>query len=219
MHNPHQLAASIRDDRDNFDMRFAVGRGGEKDIASILLRAGYNVLETGQIASATGAPKIATPTTPIIVTDLFVWRGVVCRWVECKCKDSFTWHRNTQQFQFGINKHQVLDYQAAERTSPWPVFVMVIVRGGHVKDCPHKTSPKGLFGQKLSVLSKSIHHFDDKWGKSGMFYWNIDALHPIDSVARESLKSLGIAISEPAIHLVEQPKQRDAQQLSLWGVR
>ena len=191
MANPHQLAASIRDDQENFAKRYQFGRAGELEIQSRLKKAGYNILATCQIVpeSGHGGPRIVTPTkNDPVVADFFVWRGVVSRWIEVKHKSAFSWYRKTSCWVTGINLHQYRDYQEIERTSPWPLWLFFLHDGDYAIGSPFPDSPSGLFGNKLSYLTAHEHHRATQWGSSGMVYWAIEQLEPLDREAKQSIK-------------------------------
>ena len=219
MTNPFQQEASRRDDRENFDLRYQYGRAGELEIAKRLRAAGYCVLNACEMVHGSGgAPTISTPNAPLISTDYFVWRGETSRWIEVKRKAAFAWSLKGRCWVTGINVHQYNDYQAIEKNSPWPVWLLILHGGGPAKDSPYPDSPAGLFGKKLSDLVTCEHHRAPQWGMSGLVYWAIDVLEPLDREAIDSLKRWKLGRYAEPIRAVEpESPQRDPEQLRLEG--
>jgi hypothetical protein len=218
MTNPFQYEASIRADKENFDERLRFGQAGEREITSRLKRAGYNVLEPRLIVPESGSiPTISTPSTNLTVADLFVWRGEVCRWIEVKRKSAFAWYRKKQCWVTGINRHQYRDYQAIEKNSPWPVWLFLLHDGGFAKGSPFADSPAGLFGNPLSYLTTNEDHQAPQWGMSGMVYWAIDKLEPLDREANRSMERFNLRQPKKTIHIVSPEPRREPEQLLLEG--
>lgn len=221
MHNPNQLAASIRDDRENFEVRYNFGRVGEREIIIRLRRGGHTVIELAQIApDCGGAPSLLTPTSEIIATDLFVFNSVISRFVECKRKATCGWFRKKQCFTSGINLHHYLAYRETQKLSPQhPVWVFFLHEGGKAKDAPYLDSPCGLFGKKITDLAMLEDHRSDHWGKSGMVYWQIKDLEPLDNEAKESFARFGYAlpVRPTAAAMTAQEAADVEEQLALWG--
>ena len=59
----------------------------------------------------------------------------------------------------------------------WDLWLMFLHKGGVAKDSP--LSPSGLYGGEILYLKNHICHESDKWGKSGMVYWNINTLEKL----------------------------------------
>ena len=198
------------DDRRTFSENFAFGRGTEKWVGGLLNRQGCSVMETGQIVPKTvvGGPTIAAPMRNILVTDLFVWRGALARWIEVKHKTCFAWNRNNKRWVTGIDLHLYRHYQDIENNSPWPVWLFFQHDGGYAKGSGFRHSPFGLFADSLQHLMANEFQQSDLWGPSGMVYWEIESLEPFDEQAHESLRrfNLGRYKAPAPVALPEQPQ-------------
>ncbi len=111
----------------------------------------------------------------LIAPDMLAFNGETTRWIEAKHKTAFSWHRISNTWVTGIDLRHYNDYLEVEDTSPWPVWLLFLHRGGQAKDSP-ANSPAGLFGNQLSILRENENHRHTNWGKSGMVYWSISNL-------------------------------------------
>ena len=98
--------------------------------------------------------------------------------VEAKCKSGFTWSRQYQRFETGIDRHHFRDYLEIRHRTGVPLWILFLQKGGAVKDAPPEkpSSPRGLFGNEILELATRISHEHDGWGRHGMVYWSAE--HP-----------------------------------------
>lgn len=166
----------------NFQEQLAIGQAGESAIAQWLRRRGYTVLPVYEKIIDTGkGPHLFLPGESLIAPDLFVFRGSSAYWLEAKHKSAFSWYRIGQRWVTGIDLHHYSQYLRVNESTPWPVWLLFLHRGGQAKDSP-ANSPAGLFGNTLDVLAKNESHRSDRHGKSGMVYWAHSSLKYIASV-------------------------------------
>lgn len=159
----------------SFQASLDVGRAGESLVAMWLRARGNTVLPVYEkIIDEGKGPQLFTPTAQMIAPDMLVYRGNNALWVEAKHKTAFSWHRNTQKFVTGIDLRHYTHYLHVDASSPFPVWLIFLHRGGRAKDSP--LSPSGLFGNSLDVLRNCENHRHEKWGRTGMVYWAIDSL-------------------------------------------
>lgn len=168
----------------SFSTQLDYGKAGESTIANFFKGKGYSALpvyekETGEFK---GPTIFAFDTSTIIAPDMLVFNKEKCMWIEAKRKGSFSWHRNTQRWVTGIDLHHYSEYKKVDELSPWPVWLMFLHEiGPNAKDTPEgMTSPSGLYGNDLNVLSERENHRHANWGKSGMVYWSEESLIKFD---------------------------------------
>jgi hypothetical protein len=167
----------------HFDRQLEKGRAGESLIALWLVRRGFDVLPAYEIEnSAYKGPRLFSARGNLVAPDLLAFRlfqgAPDVRWCEAKSKAAFTWHRLSETYQDGIDKHYWVDYLALRDRMPWPLWLLFLHGPGQVaKDNPEDMIPPiGLFGGEVQRLAGCIHHESDKWGKGGMVYWTADDL-------------------------------------------
>lgn len=166
----------------SFAQDLANGVAGETAIARWLRRKGFSILPVYEKIMDTGkGPQLYTPKGPLIAPDLLVYRGEKVLWIEAKRKSAFTWHRITSRWTTGIDLRHYQDYCRIDDEAPWPVWLLFLHEGGQAKDSP-LDSPAGLFGNKLSFLRRNENHRSDRWGASGMVYWEKDNLRLIATI-------------------------------------
>ena len=157
-----------------FSSTLRFGKIGESAIAEWFKRKGYSALPVYEKEISEGkGPQLYTPVASLIAPDLVVLRGDGrVFWIEAKHKTAFTWHRNTQTWNTGIDLRHYEDYLKVAQVSPWPIWLLFLHEDGVAKDTPEgQISPTGLFGGELIYLSKNEHHRHENWGRSGMVYW------------------------------------------------
>lgn len=165
--------------RATFGQNLKIGKTGESVIANYFKNKGYCILPVYDVEINSGkGPQLFTLEKQLIAPDMFVFNGNKCYWVEAKHKTAFSWHRNTERWVTGIDLRHYRDYCEVDRITPWPVWLMFLHKGGQAKDSPID-SPSGLFGNTLKCLQDNENHRSNKWGNSGMVYWNIDSLKKI----------------------------------------
>jgi len=163
----------------SFDEALKVGRLAESAIAKWFMRRGYNVFPAYEVENGNyKGPRIFGANGELISPDLFVFKPEAVFWVEAKSKAAFTWYRIGQNYQDGIDKKCWLDYLKLAQAMYWPVWLLFLHGPGQVaKDNPEgMVPPTGLFGQDISELKNRVDHESDKWGRTGMVYWNVDSL-------------------------------------------
>jgi len=166
----------------NFQRKLEIGKIGETQIAKWFQSRGFAVLpvyekEQGEfkgpvLYTASKGQKVAP--------DMLVFKKDKTLWIEAKHKSAFTWHRKTERWTTGIDRHHFNDYLAIADLSDIPVWLLFLHRVGVAKDTPHgMVSPTGLYGGEIFYLTKNINHTHQNWGKSGMVYWAHDKLKHI----------------------------------------
>lgn len=160
----------------SFEEQLKIGAIGEGLIAGWLRSRGHHVMPVyeKEIASGKG-PRLFSPDRQLIAPDMLTFKATDIRWIEAKHKTAFSWHRNTKRWVTGIDRRHYLDYLQVGSTTPFPVWLLFLHRGGQAKDSP-ADSPAGLFGNRLAFLCTHVNHTHDHWGTSGMVYWAIDSL-------------------------------------------
>ena len=163
----------------SFSASLDYGKAGESAIGNWLRRRGWAVLPVYEkIISEGKGPQLYMPNKALIAPDLFAFgRGKAC-WIEAKHKTAFSWHRLTGRWVTGIDLRHYADYCDVDDCTPWPVWLLFLHEGGRAKDSP-ADSPKGLFGETLTMLRAHENHRHENWGASGMVYWARDALRQL----------------------------------------
>ena len=168
------MSASAND----FESRLEQGQMGESLIARWLQRRGYSVLpayekEVGEYKG----PRIFSAKRSLVAPDIFAFRFQNEQkrvfWVEAKSKAAFTWHRLSKTYQDGIDRRHWRDYHELRNQMPWDLWILFLhAPGGVTKDNPpDKVPPVGLFGGEVLHLARCIDHESERWGRSGMVYW------------------------------------------------
>lgn len=135
---------------------------GESVIALWLRSKGYTVIPAYEKqADDWKGPRVFLPSGKLVAPDMFclITRGATTygMWVEAKTKSRFTWYRNGETWQTGIDEPHFNDYNELQRVHHLPVFLMFYhqnptpsaddLRWGSPPDCP-----TGLFVGRLDVL-------------------------------------------------------------------
>jgi hypothetical protein len=176
----------------NFEESYSFGRIAESQIGQwVRINKGFHVLPVYEIEKKTGkGPRLFTGqvldtlSKELVAPDMLAFRFINgkndIRWVEAKHKSHFTWHRNSQNWQTGIDLRHYLDYIKVQEQTQWPIWLMFL----HEDDKPWtsdlangspKTCPTGLFGADLSYLMRheDHRHKHEKYSRSfPMVYWN-----------------------------------------------
>ncbi len=175
------MSSVFLDGQQEFNRRLTEGKLGESRIAAWLKSGGFSVLPVYEIEQQTGkGPRLFMPKKQIIAPDMFVFQtteaGLEAYWIEANHKEAFTWYRQKGQFETGIDLRHYHDYCLIDATTPWPVWLLFLHRGGQAKDSP--PSPSGLYGNLLSYLRLHESHQSDRWA-DGMVYWAITDLQKL----------------------------------------
>lgn len=166
-----------------FKQKLIIGKIGESKIANWLRFNGWNILPVYEIEKNQGkGPQIYTASMQnLIAPDLLAFgkedRYVGTIWVEAKHKTVFSWHRITKRWVTGIDLRHYNDYLKVDKLSKWDVWLFFLHQNDRIdKRNEPWPCPTGLFGQRLSTLSKIENHRHSNWGRSGMVYWAKDSL-------------------------------------------
>ena len=166
-----------------FEANLSFGQAAESAIATWLRNRGHAVMPVYEKLFDTGkGPQVFMPQGSLVAPDLLAWKGNKALWIEAKHKSAFSWHRKTQRWVTGIDLHHYADYCRVADNSPWPVWLLFLHRGGQAKDSP-ADSPRGLFGQELSILRGCENHRHENWGRHGMVYWAVQSLRLLEAEA------------------------------------
>lgn len=131
-------------------------------------------------------------------------------WVEAKHKEVFTWHRKTERWTTGIDRHHYREYLAVVEQVPWPLWLLFLHESEipDDRDKPYAPGacPVGLFGQDIAKLkcdgpcrggwvhstSCPVSHEHDNWGTHGMIYWAVESLRPLANLeeVREAQRAM-----------------------------
>lgn len=151
------------------------GKVAESAIAQYLMRRGRAILPVYEKLIDEGkGPQLFTAEGSFVAPDLCAIGNGKIIWAEVKHKTAFTWHRITGRWTTGIDLRHYSDYQRVAEKTRLPVWIFFLHEGGAAKDSP-PDSPSGLFGNELGILTQRENHRSDRWGKSGMVYWAIEA--------------------------------------------
>jgi hypothetical protein len=173
--------------KDSFNDCFAFGRIAEGAITQWLVRAhNYNILPAYEIEIPSGkGPRLLTKSSELISPDLYGIKVneklvLIRKWFEAKHKERFTWHRNSHNWQTGIDLTHYEDYWKVRQSTQTGVYILFLHRSnqpsqsdlanGSPSECPI-----GLFCGELGYLRKHEHHRDSyaKYGRTyPMVYWN-----------------------------------------------
>jgi hypothetical protein len=183
----------------------AQGRIVEDQISQWLIRAqGWILLPPYEIEiPSRKGPRLSTPNGELIVPDLlgmrYKGRKFVLKWWEAKGKSRFTWHRNSGNWQTGIDLRHYEDYIEVQKQT-FEVYVCFL----HKSSTPSKSDldygspaicPTGLFGNTLSYLMAHEHHKDKYFNgrrDCPMVYWNESDLERLATL--EEVQTLPISL-------------------------
>jgi hypothetical protein len=165
-----------------FAQKLHQGHVGESVIASWFRRKNYHILPVYEIEKHMGkGPRLYSPRAEVIAPDMLVFTDGKTFWIEAKHKEAFSWHRKTHQWTTGIDMRHYRDYCIINDSTPFPVWLLFLQKGGQAKDSP-LNSPSGLYGNSLSYLQQHENHRSEQWGRGGMVYWSIQHLKLLDTL-------------------------------------
>lgn len=183
--------------QDNFEKFLTTGLTGETAIAKWLRSRGKFIIPVYEKLIDNGkGPRLFTPYGLLIAPDMLVLGNDNIFWVEAKYKSGFAWYRKTRKFVTGVDLKHYLEYIQVSEQLPYPLWIMFLQRGESTKDCPTNTTPSGLYGGEISYLRTCESHRSDRWGSSGMVYWDIDSLKFI--APYEDVVNVNLNVPNPA---------------------
>ena len=173
-----------------FKESLQVGKMGESLIANWLRQRGNFVLPVYETTEEFKGPRLFTPAgydqKELIAPDMIAFQPHQNRFqaIEAKHKETFTWHRKSQNWQTGIDSNHWVDYLQIQESAGWDIWLLFLHRGGRDKHT-NEQSPSGLFGEKINTLKCKIHHTCplDKMGAGGMVFWNCQDLKQLATMA------------------------------------
>jgi len=171
----------------SFDDSLRWGQLGESAIAKWLNTKGYAVLpvyekDTGDYKG----PQVFCADRNMVAPDLLCFKPERVLWVEAKRKSVFSWFRQKQQWETGIDLHHYQQYLELRRRAPWPLWLMFLHEKGHTDEWPHEC-PTGLFGREILSLQRRESHTSDRHGRHGMVYWAHKHLWPLATLEEMAL--------------------------------
>lgn len=164
-----------------FKESLAVGRAGESEVSRFIISHGYRILPAYEIEGGEGkGPRLYRAQGNLVAPDLLGFRPQASQpnrlcWFEVKTKSVWTWHENGQQCQDGIDRKHWEDYKQVQDDLKWPVWVLFLHRTAAVQDnAPDWVVPpaSGLYGSTVNRMRVTLDHPSDRYGTSGMVYWN-----------------------------------------------
>lgn len=166
------------------------GQVGEGIIAKWLQSRGWYILPVYETEINSGkGPRIFAPQGErIIAPDALAMhpQKKLIRFVECKTKTVFSWHRITESWQTGIDLRHWHEYVSLATVLNCDIWILFL----HLQSAPKPydvkhgcpaACPTGLFGQELEKLKKTGRP-DTGWSR-GMMYWNHDHLVKLAELA------------------------------------
>ena len=162
----------------DFERSLKAGLVAESAIAKWFMRRGHLVLPAYEVeANGHKGPRVFSASGSLVAPDMLVFKsgGKQVFWIEAKSKAAFTWHRNSETYQDGIDRRYWEDYLRIAQNTGWPVWLLFLHGPGAVaKDNPAgKIPPTGLFGNEILRLSRCIDHPWPGCGNGGMVYWKV----------------------------------------------
>jgi hypothetical protein len=166
-----------------FQASLAFGQAAEGKIARYLRSQGHYVLPAYDLEyEISKGPRLFGRSKELIAPDFVDFTGSDIRWVECKCKTVFSWHRKSQKWVTGIDSRYWEHYCEVADCTHIPVWLLFLHQSSipnssdREKGCPTEC-PTGLFGNSVAVLRNNINHRSPSsthlngWGSTGMVYW------------------------------------------------
>lgn len=152
----------------------AQGMAGESAIARWIRARGAFVLPVYEKIVDNGkGPRLYAPDGELIAPDMVVMSEKGISWIEAKHKSGFSWHRIRQTWTTGIDLRHYFHYIEVAERLPFPVLLLFLQSGEATKDCPYDNSPSGLYGGEVLSLAQKESHRSDRYGPTGMVYWDI----------------------------------------------
>jgi hypothetical protein len=165
-----------------FREQLEIGQLGESLIAQWLQKRGWHVLPAYEKEIDTGkGPRLFAATASgggrLISPDLLIMKGGIFQWIEAKHKTRFSWYGLGKHFVTGVDiRHFAVICKVADITG-LPVWLLFLHKESQTwsSDVERWNAPSvcptGLLGQDISILRLKQSHRSDKYGKSGMIYW------------------------------------------------
>jgi hypothetical protein len=168
-----------------FEQALTQGKAGESLLSKWLQNRGHDVFPAYKVEmEAAKGPQLFTRDGQFVLPDFLAFRDGKAIWFEAKTKSRFTWHRQSERWTTGLDLRHYKEYlQVSERTR-LPVVLLFWHPCGNPSPadlnhgCP-AACPTGLFSGQLNILRTRYSHISNKWGNSGMIYWDVSALHKI----------------------------------------
>lgn len=168
----------------NFADSLSSGQLGESLIAQWLRRRGWHVLPAYEKEIDNGkGPRLFTASdagkAQLISPDLLAMRSGQFLWVEAKHKTRFSWYGKGNCWVTGVDRRHFEDYCAVTDSTGLNVWLLFLHRDNQTwpedvaKWGAPPTCPTGLFGRSIAALrlAENQSHQSDKWGHTGMVYW------------------------------------------------
>jgi len=165
-----------------FEQQYTYGMVAESAIAKWLLNKGWCVQPVYEIEIHSGkGPRLFTQDGEFVLPDMLTIKDSNIYWVEAKHKTHFTWYRQTNTWQTGVDLHHFKHYCRVAEITKIPVFLLFLHREhipsqeDLINKCPAEC-PVGLFGKRLDYLINEVDHESLKHGSTGMVYWDYKTL-------------------------------------------
>jgi hypothetical protein len=162
----------------NFVQSLRIGKLGESQIANWLrAKHGLHILPAyeKQIGEYKGPTLYCAEGDTLILPDLLAFQGPKFIWFEAKNKSTFTWHRNTKNWQTGIDVRLYDQYLEVQKRTQIPVWLLFLQQANGDTVLGER-SPAGLYGQKLDILRTKEDHRGSFLDGTQMVFWNKAAL-------------------------------------------
>lgn len=114
-----------------------LGREMETKVESYLKGRGASVLNVGKSSKVEDAkgPRISSDKGEYRSPDLLAFLDGAPTWIECKWKESWSYHRMTGVFEVGFPEHVLQDYERLQGTTGIPVLLVLQVGDGPYLCC------------------------------------------------------------------------------------
>lgn len=182
-----EIGISQEDQREAvFQKKLSFGRISESRIFRWLRGKGFTLIPVCDIDSdAKSGPRIFTPSESLVSPDFIMFANKKFLFLEAKGRHVFSWRRNTQKWECGIDRLYYRDYKKVREHFDLPLWILFLMHQSKPtpKDklwgCPD-VAPTGLYGGLIDDLDKIISHEDDRYGTGGMVYWEEEKLRKIE---------------------------------------
>jgi hypothetical protein len=157
------------------------GLEGERIVHRYLISLGLAIQPLHPAPNSDIGPRLFHGAKNFRTPDVLCKGSKTAFFAEIKRKRVFSWHRETQSWQTGIDEVCYTDYRAVAELTQIPVWIFFM----HESDRPDERDlkqgsplicPTGLFGGRLDKLVAD--HSSARWGKGGMVYWDYSELTP-----------------------------------------